>query len=274
MIVLLFFLFRCLLSVRPDPYWPDHFIKDDEIIVRNNKTFLLYSQCTKDGKCDSNSHRHARCLEHNGPLICLKRLEYRPKENPHLIHNCGLPDQNSSFNLPPDFFGANEERASLREKFLKYIACSSVSFQSACSNEFYEWLYNLMRAYKMGPYGTPEDLWPRINRFQLSNYMSLEGEHLLQNWLGDLEGEHVGFVMDAYTLHHRHQIAVLLVTPHLDRPPLLIYLVQASNEQSSYGKAGWHCEMLCRFLLFTSINSSSFYASLFLLFFLFLENTI
>jgi hypothetical protein len=77
----------------------------------------------------------------------------------------------------------------------------------------------------------------------------VEGEDILAAHMRPLAGDHVGFVVDAYTLHHKHMIAALMVTPHLDRDPLLVYLVQASNAQSSYAETGRFLEMFCRLLL-------------------------
>jgi putative Mn2+ efflux pump MntP len=96
-------------------------------------------------------------------------------------------------------------------------------------------------------------------RRQLSRSFTLAGETMLDEALSSLAGEHVAFVFDAYTLHHRHEIAGLLVTPQLGRDPLLVYLVEASNEQNSYAEAGRYCEMLVRFFVVTKVSILNFY---------------
>jgi hypothetical protein len=234
------------MTVKPDPYWPGHYYKNDEIIVRLGKTLILFSPCTKEGVCDPNSHRIARCLESFGLLMCLKRIEYRPGADYDCVHRCNLPEGDNKPKLPPDIFkpeGANK----VHRLFRKLVARAAWTFKSACSPDFYEWLYQCLKEYKEGPYDSPEQFWPRQTRKQLSSDFTTDGEVVLAEHMPLLAGEHVGFVLDAYTLHFKHMIAALLVTPHLDHRPLLVYLVQASNEQASYAEAGRYLEMFCRF---------------------------
>jgi hypothetical protein len=134
-----------------------------------------------------------------------------------------------------------------------------LSFQGATCAEFYGFFYSALSAYKKSLYSSPDQFWEMQNRRQLSRSFTLAGETLLNETLSTLAGEHVALVFDACTLHHRHEIAGLFVTPQLGRDSLLVYLVEASNEQSSYAEAGRYCEMLVRFFVVTKVSILNFY---------------
>jgi hypothetical protein len=236
-----------------DKHNPGHYIKGVEWTVKCGKAMQIYSECTASGAVDPNRHRVIRCMNHDETktVYCLKTWEYRPDGNTNYDHRCQnlIPEEGRRLLIPadPNVLSGNLEIQQLRRKYHKWIACAAVSFQGATCTEFYDWLYSTLDAYKKSEYDSPDEFWKMQGRKELSNAFSAEGRILLSNWMESLEGEHVSFVLDAYTLHHRHLIAALLVTPQLERPPLLVYLVQASNEQESYAKAGLFCEMLVRF---------------------------
>jgi hypothetical protein len=248
-----------------DPYDPNSFIKNIEYVVKRNKTMMIYSLCNEKGECDKNMHRFIRCIVKNGGITCLKKWEYRPSENSEYIHTCRVPDPGQPLIIPLQTSDIGKQ--SVCEKYHRFIACTGLSFQGATSAEFYDFLYSALTAYKNSMYDTPEQFFEMQNRRQLSRSFTSDGGRLLDEILFNLEGEHVSFVFDAYTLHHRHEIAGLLVTPHLDRPPLLVYLVQNTNDQSSYAEAGKFCEMLVRFYFIMILILIAFFFHYFIFFF-------
>jgi hypothetical protein len=245
--ILLLCIFTVTFSqVRISPYDPEQYIKGPITPLMNDgKCMVKYSVCDKDGHCDHNNRPEIRCVEESQGIFCHRRWEYRPDKV--YKHTCPIPPKDVKFKLP---YEGNVAMKDLKRKHHVFIVKSALSYVAATSPSWYDFFYTALKLFKESGFANPEDWFRRTNRQALPLEINEEGRECMHDFLSSLDGEYVSFSVDAYTLYHRHQIAIMLCAPHLDLHPRLVYLEQDSNEQASYAKAGKFLESLCRFFFY------------------------
>jgi hypothetical protein len=121
------------------------------------------------------------------------------------------------------------------------VATIFKSFSAGTGDILYEWVYALCQQYHAGRYSHPSELFPALERRQLSNELREAGQMKLSDLLMQLRGQIVTLMFDAGTIRGIHWVLGLVCCPQLHLSPIPVFLKSISNHTSSYGRAGAEC---------------------------------
>jgi hypothetical protein len=120
------------------------------------------------------------------------------------------------------------------------------SYKAGTLPVVYEFIYSLCIEYAKGRYNHPSEIFPCIERRQLSQELRDAGSMRLSARLALLNGLPVTLAWDAGTIRWVHWVLGLVCCPYLNIQPIPIYLKSVDNRVQSYSQAGAETIMVLR----------------------------
>jgi hypothetical protein len=120
------------------------------------------------------------------------------------------------------------------------------SFSAGTSQIFYDFVYGLCIEFRQGHYHHPSELFPMMDRRELSVELRDAGSLKQSDLLLPLKGEPGTIEVDAGTVRGVHWVLALLCFPQLNIAPIPIYLRAVDNKTSTYAKVLVECLVTVR----------------------------